>query len=244
MAVLALTDAFCYVDLLDFTGQAEQLQVTGTAQQRPKTTFASGGWTEVQNTLKEWNLNIGAFWSCDSALDVDAQSFDGLGVANRVITTGLVETEGQPVVMMRGMQPSYTWLEGTVGDLAKAKVNAVGSDGGYGVVRGQLAVDYTTVTATGAVGTGLNLGAVGAAQSLYATFHVFGVPGTTITAIVESDDNSGFTTPTTRITLGPYTTAGGRWATPVAGAITDTWWRINITGITGTFVIAAAIAIQ
>lgn len=244
MAVLAITDAFCYVDLLDFTGQAEQLQVTGTAQQRPSTTFASGGWTEVKNTLKSWNLDIGAFWSCDSALDVDAQSFDGLGVPNRVITTGLVETEGSPVVMMRGMQPSYTWLEGTVGDLAKAKVNAVGSDGGYGVVRGQLAVDFTTVSATGAIGTGLNLGAVGAAQRLFATLHIFGVPGTTITGVIQSDDNSGFTTPTTRITFGPHTTAGGYWATPIAGAISDTWFRLNISAITGTFVIACAIAVQ
>lgn len=244
MAVQALTDAFCYVDLLDFTGQAEQLQVMGTAQQRPKTTFASGGWTEVQNTLKEWNLDIGAFWSCDSALDVDAQSFDGLGVANRVITTGMTETEGQPVVMMRGMQPSYTWLEGTVGDLAKAKVNAVGSDGGYGVVRGQLALDYSTVTATGAAGTALNLGAVSASQSLYATLHIFGTPGTTITGIIQSDSDNTWASPTTRITFGPHTTAGGYWATPVAGAITDTWWRLNISAITGTFVIACAIAVQ
>lgn len=244
MAVFALTDAFCYVDLLDFTGQAEQLAVKGSAMQKPSTTFASGGWTEVKNTLKSWDLDIGAFWSCQSALDVDAQSFDGLGVANRVITTGLVETEGEPTLMMRGMQPTYSWLEGTVGDLAKAKVTATGSDGGYGVVRGRLAVGYTSVNATGAAGTGLNLGAVSGAQSLFSTFHVFGTPGTTITAVVESDDNSGFTTPTTRITFGPYTTAGGRWATPVAGAIVDTWWRVNVTAITGTFVIAAAIGIQ
>src|SRR6266545_1939645 len=50
----------------------------------------------------------------------------------------------------------------------------------------QLAKAMGTVSATGALGSGCNLGAVSATQKLYATFHVFGTPGTTITVVIES----------------------------------------------------------
>jgi hypothetical protein len=42
------------------------------------------------------------------------------------------------------------------------------------------------------------------------------------------------------MTFGPITTVGGTWGTRVAGAITDTWWRLRVTAITGTFQIACA----
>ncbi len=244
MGVEALVDAFAYVDLLDFTGSADDLRLMCQAEQREKTNFRSGGWREFANGLKTSTFDSGNFWSSDAATDLDAVSFDGLGVANRVITLGTDETEGEYAYFVRGMQPSYSWLEGNVGDLAKCKVQAVGSDGAEGVVRGRLAKAYGDVSATGATGTAMELGAVGAAQYLYASFHVFGTPGTTITAVVESDADNTFGSATTRITFGPYTTAGGRWATRVAGSITDTWWRVNVTAITGTFTIACAIGIQ
>lgn len=244
MGTAVLTQAFAYVDLVDFTGLSEDLRLACTAEQREWTNFRSGGWREFKNVLKTSALDTGSFWSSDSATDLDAQTFAALGTANTAITAGLDETEDTYAYFMRGMVPSYTWLEGSVGDIAKAKVQAVGSDGATGVVRGKLAKEYGTVSTTGAKGTALNLGAVGAAQRLYATFHIFGTPGTTITAIVESDSDNTFGSPTTRITFGPHTTAGGRWATPVAGSITDTWWRLNVTAITGSFVIAAAIGIQ
>lgn len=244
MGTQALINAYAYVDGLDFTGVAEDLRLACQAEQRQQTNFRSGGWHELKNTLKTSAFDTGSFWSSDSATDLDAVSFAGLGVANRVITIGIDETEDQYAFMMRGMQPSYSWLEGAIGDLAKAKVHAVGSDGATGVVRGKLAKEYGTVSATGAAGTALNLGAVSSTQKLYSTLHIFGTPGTTITGVIESDDASNFPSATTRITFGPLTVAGGNWATPVLGAITDTWWRLRITAITGTFTIAAAIGIQ
>src|SRR6266545_2313541 len=94
------------------------------------------------------------------------------------------------------------------------------------------------------LGSGCNLGAVSATLKLYATFHVFGTPGTTITVVIESAAASNFAGATTRATIGPLTTAGGTWLTPVAGAVTDTWWRLRVTAITGTFTVAGAIGIQ
>ncbi len=236
--------AFGYVDLVDFTGLSEELLVAGTAEQRECTNFRSGGWREYRNVLKTWQFDTRNFWSSDSATDLDPQAFDALGVGGKVITSGMSEVEGDPAFFAQGMIPSYSWLEGSVGDLAKARVQAVSSDGTSGLVRGRLAVEYATFTTTGAKGTALNLGAVGATQKMYATQHLFGTPGSSITMVIESDADNTWASPTTRYTFGAFTTAGGRWATPVSGAITDSWFRANVSAITGTWVMACAIGVQ
>jgi hypothetical protein len=51
-------------------------------------------------------------------------------------------------------------------------MSSMGSNG-VGAVRGQLAKKKGSVAATGPLGSGCNLGAVGAGQYLYASFHVF-----------------------------------------------------------------------
>jgi hypothetical protein len=113
---------------------------------------------------------------------------------------------------------------------------------GVGVVRGGVAKAKGNVSSTGATGSVQQLGDVAANEFLYATLHVFSA-GTTITVQVQSDDNSGFSSPTTRATFSGVTTAGGNWVTRVAGAITDTYWRFNVSAVTGTFSIAGAIGI-
>ena len=60
---------------------------------------------------------------------------------------------------------------------------------------------------------------------------------------IESDDNGSFTSATTRATIGPLTATGGTWVTRVAGAITDDYYRFNVTAITGTFSVGAAFGI-
>lgn len=243
MAVLSLTDAFVYCAGYDFTTDTNNAALAVDAAQLDKTTFGSGGWTELTGGLKSVNFNYSGFWQVDGVSDqaVDNQAFSQLGTADQVYTFGPVETEGQPAYMFRAMKSQYA-LGGAVGELMPFSLAANGTNG-QGVVRGQLAKARGTVAATGALGTGLELGAVGASQYLYATFHVFS-PGTTITVTVESDDNSGFTSATTRATIGPITTSSGTWATRVAGAITDTWWRFNVTGITGSHIVSGAIGIQ
>ena len=110
------------------------------------------------------------------------------------------------------------------------------------MARGKLTLSATNVTTTGAKGTGVLLGAVGATQYLYATVHCL-TAGTTVTIKIQSDDNAGFTSPTDRITLSAITATGGTWVTRLAGSITDTYYRFNVTAVTGTFTLAGAIGI-
>jgi hypothetical protein len=63
--------------------------------------------------------------------------------------------------------------------------------------------------------------------TIYASIHVLSGTGT-LDAVVESDNNSGFTTPTTRITFTQATGITGEWKT-LEGPVTDDYWRLNYT---------------
>jgi hypothetical protein len=241
MAVLSLTDAYLYGAGYDFTTDSNSATLTTDVAQLDKTTFGSGGWTEVTGGLKSSSLAWSGFWQVDGVSDqaVDNQAFSALGTS-QVYTFGPVETEGQPAYLLNAMKSQYT-LGGQVGELMPFSLAANGS-GGYGTVRGQLAKARGTVSATGALGSVVNLGALSASQRLYAAFHIF-TAGTTITVEVQSDNGAGFATPATQGTIGPLTTSGGTWMTPVTVAGTETHFRFNVTAITGTFTVAGAIGI-
>ncbi len=241
MAVIALTNAELYVDSHDFTGDSNEVRLAAEAEALDRTTMRSGGWREFGMGVKTSTLTAAGFaqWGTDTT---DEWTWNNLGATGKVVTIGAAETEGQPAYMLQSMPVAYQF-GGEHGELAPFALNGACSDG-VGVNRGQLAKAMGTVSATGAIGTGLNLGAVSASQYVYSTIHLFGTAGTTITVVVESDDASNFPSATTRITHGAHTTVGGRWGTRVAGSITDTWWRARVTAITGTWTVAVAIGIQ
>lgn len=243
MAVLSLTDAYAYVAGYDFTTDTNNLAMTTDVTPLEKTTFGSGGWTESAGGLKSVNFGYSGFWGVDSGVNgqaPDNQAFPQLGTADQVYTVGPVETEGSPAYMFRAMKSQYT-MGGQVGELLPFSLQANGTNG-LGAVRGQLAKSRGTVAATGPLGSAVNLGAASATQRLYASFHAFSA-GTTITVQVQSDDTSGFATPTTVATIGPLTASGASWSQDL-GPVTDTWFRFNVSAITGSFIVAGAIGIQ
>lgn len=240
MAVTALTNATTYISGYDFTCDSNKAQVEVAVNELDATTFCSNGWKEVAAGLKSVAFNQSGFWQSAASQAVDPQAFPLLGTADEVHTFAASSTEGAVAYMFRAGKFSYK-LGGTHGELAPYDLRSAGTNG-QGVIRGTLAKAKGNVSATGALGTAFQLGAVGASQYLYGTFHVF-TAGTTITVVLESDDNSDFSSATTRATFGPITTSGGSWATRVAGAITDDYYRLRVTAITGTFSVAGAIGI-
>lgn len=237
MATFAFDDATIWVAGYDFTTDLNQITLNISAEELDSTTFGAGGFRSRVGGLRSVDAQLAGFWQSTP----DSEAFTNLGgTTDRVVTVAPDSAETTPAYLFQAKQFTYEAF-GSVGDLTPFTLGAMGSNG-VGVVRGQVAKAKGNVSATGATGSGVNLGAVGASQYLYATLHVF-TAATTLTVIVESDDNGSFTTPTGRGTFGPVTTTGGTWMTRVAGPITDTWWRFNVTGITGTFQIAGAIAI-
>jgi hypothetical protein len=106
----------------------------------------------------------------------------------------------------------------------------ISGDGDGPLVRGTL-MKNATVTTTGN-GTVFQLGAVPAGQKMYAALHVLqGVAGTspTLDLKLQSAALVGFGSPTDRITFTQKTSSGALWGTPVAGSITDQFWRFTWT---------------
>lgn len=239
---IALTDAFIYWGASDLTGETNQVQIDASTTVLDASTFASGGWQEVVAGLKTVDFTASGFMQStsptfDAATAVD-RAFGGLSLVH---TVGVSETEGARCYLFQGRTTHYQ-VFGEHGQLAPFSY-ASKSSNGQGLAGGLLAKARGNVSATGAIGSGVQLGAVGATEYLYGSIHIFSA-GTTVTLVLESDDNSNFTSATTRATIGPLTGAGGAWATRVAGAITDTWYRYRVTAITGTFNLAGAIGVN
>lgn len=135
---------------------------------------------------------------------------------------------------------------GTVGDLHKFTFSGVAANG-YPCIKGQLfkAAGSTTSSTTSSA---VQLGAVSATQRIFIALHVLSVSGSspTLDIKLQSDDNSGFTSATDRITLTQATTAGTAQFTSLAGAVTDNYWRISYTiggSSTPTFSFVVAVGI-
>ncbi len=176
--------------------------------------------------------------------DKDKVLFDRIGTADVPLTICPQDAnEGSRAYFFRTMLASYS-PNGSIGDAMTFTVSAEPTNGE--LVQGVVLLNGTkTVTGNG---TGQQLGAVSAAQQLFAALHVITVAdaGATLTVKVQSDDNSGFTTPTDRITFTGVSAIGSQYATPVDGAITDTYWRVvwTITGGTSpsfTFIVPVGI---
>ena len=100
------------------------------------------------------------------------------------------------------------------------------------------------MSASGDSGTGIQLGAVSATQSVHASLHALTVSGGTLDVTVESDTASGFPSTTTRITFAQITAVGSEFAS-AAGAITDEYWRVDFTvGGGGTFDFVVCVGIK
>lgn len=240
MASLSLTDATTWIGGYDFTTNLNEISLNTSVDDLDATTFGGGGYRARKGGLRTVEATIAGFWESATLDAPDPQVFTNIGVADRVVTMSQASTETSTAYMFQAGKFSYDMF-GEVGALTPFNVSMMGTNP-VGLIRGQVTKAKGNVSATGATGTGVNLGNVGASQYLYATLHVFSA-GTTITVAVQSDDNAGFTTPTSRITFGPITTAGGTWGVRLAGALAETHYRLNVTAITGTFSVAGAIGI-
>lgn len=241
MAIEVLTSSKTYLGPYDFTCQTSKGTLEASTDVKDVTTFCSGGWTEVKGGLRKFESMTEGYWDSAAADAVDPQAFTNLGSAGQVLTVAPVGAEGGPAYLGQVLTSKYTLFD-AVGEVAPFTLAAQGSSQ-YGAVRGGLLLAKTSLTTTGAKGTVMQLGAVGATQFLYVAVHLIGTAGTSITVTVESDNASNFPSATLRATTGSLTAVGGTWITPVAGAITDDWWRVNVTAISGTWLAAVSAGI-
>ncbi len=214
----------------DFSGDFQSMTLQLSRDDLATTVFDDAARTHTAG-LMNFNFNSAGFVQFGTGENETVVNAN-LGVAGKIFTV-LPEnfTEGSIGYSSQGITLGYE-IFGAVGEMAPFGLVGIGS--GVTPFRG-------TVLATGAQtssgnGTARQLGAVGATEFLYSVLHVTAVGGTntpTITVKLYSAAASNMAGKTERIGFTAKTAIGAQWATPVGGAITDEWWRVEWT-ITGT----------
>jgi hypothetical protein len=240
----AALDVTTWLSGYDLTGDSNQTATAIEYDALVDTRFGMRGQSRIAG-LESVNTSVNGYVSF------------GTGEVDDVLTAGL--TGAHPLSQSPdGTEGSVAWfwqartfmyqVGGALGEVLPFSLSAQsGRSNGTrhpGAVRGRvLKTNAATVSATGATGTAYQLGAVPSGRYLYAALHTFAA-GTTVTAVLESAADNTFAGATTRMTFGPITAVGGTWGTRVAGPITDTWYRLRITAVTGTFTLACVAGIK
>lgn len=239
MAERILADQKLWMGGYDFTGIISQMGLSYGAEMVDRSAFGSG-FRRRMGGLKTVAMQHEGFFDGDP---YDAALFANIGVSDVPASIAAEDaSEGSVAFTFRALIGEYT-PEGAVGDAFKFSVSADASQGP--LVRGTLMHDAARTTS--ADGTGQQLGAVAADQSLYGALHVVSAAGTapTLDVTVESDDNAGFTTAVTRLTFAQKAGIGSEWLS-LAGPVTDDWWRVSwaLGGTAPDFTFALILGIQ
>ena len=224
MAVHVLKDAKIWMAEFDMQGVLNSLALNYGADAVENTTFANDSHVYTGG-LKVADYAFEGFMEPSA---VDAGLFGDVGVDGSVVSVApQAAAEGDRAFFFKTVNTKHNPLEGTVGEMAGISLEGSAQD--QKLVRGTLMHDATRTST--ANGNGQQLGAVAAGEKLFGALHVVAASGgsPTLDIIVESDDNGSFTSATTRMTFSQATGLTSEFPTPIAGAITDDYWRIVYT---------------
>lgn len=225
MARFVLLNTRLFAGGVDLTTRNNKVELGVEVEEKDSTSFqpeGTGVWKEVLGGLKSLSLSASGQWEAGDPSKVDDETWADLGAVIPWSACPVGAAEGDLAWVISALRSEYK-LGGAVGDVAPWDAKAGGNGA---LVRGTVAHPPGTARTVTGVGTAVNLGALSASQRLYASLHVLSVAGTTpsVTVRIESDDASGFLSPTTRHTFTAATAVGGQSA-QITGAVTDTWWR-------------------
>lgn len=243
MAVYTNVDISYLVGSIEVAGNAKSATFEASCGVLDTTALSTAGWTTCIAGLKQASFTTELMQDMVAlGLDETLQGYFATADVPQSLSIG--SADGSVTYFGRTLSTQYVPIKGNVGELAMSTFAGKTSTGP--LIRGKRIHPTSVARSSTGNGTGYQLGAVSATQSLYAALHILDHTGTaSMTLKIQSDDNSGFTTPTDRITSFTAATARGYQWGSVAGAITDDYWRCVYT-ITGsgtiTFGVSAGIA--
>lgn len=245
MGKTVLTDVRLFAVGADLSGASSKVEISAEVEAKDTTNYRSGGWKEVIGGIGSAEISAEGQWEAGDPSLVDDASWSQLGGRGPWSVGAVGDAVGDLAYLVHALRSTYS-LGGQAGEVAPWKGDAKSS---WPLVRGVFAHPPGTARTSSGVGTALNLGAVPAGGRLYAALHVLSVAGTgtpTITARVESDDSSGFASPTTQLTFSAATDRGGEMLRTDGTAITDTWWRVawTVSGTSPSFLFVSSLGIR
>lgn len=206
------------------------------------TCFGSTEYREKITGFKTNRFTCDGYWSIGSG-DVDPTLWNNWASATAKVLTVCPQgnTTGKKSFSMKTIQTEYEF-GGVVGEAAKFNIAAEGTSGMF---RGTVIMTGTTATTVGTVATPgpiHTLGATTAGTHVHAVFQLTDIGNADTVAItLLSDDSTAFSSATTRGTFSASSANEAQWLTPIAGAITDTYWRAVAT-VSGSSDILSATA--
>jgi len=225
MSKQVLQNCKLYVDGYDFSGDMNALALDYSAEMQDNTTFGQDTRTR-QGGLKVSTFAHEGYWS-GGVDNVDDILFNKIGLIDVPMTVGPIAGVAGEVGFFMPVTVGVYNPGASIGDMFSFSVE--GESSKDGLIRGTIMLNGT-LSASGN-STARQLGAVSSSQKMFAALHVLSAGGTspTLDVVVQSDSASGFASPSNRFTFSQKTIVSSEWATPVAGSITDDWWRINYT---------------
>lgn len=216
---------------LDLSGNSNSLSFTDPIEEVDTTSFADLV-RRREGTVhdSDFSISIQGDEAAEpratvEALQGDADSFFAWVESNASMA------EGDYGLFVQALQ---TQLERTGEHGAIHMLNISGNGNGHLVIGRVLQED--SALASSGQSTGIQFGSLSAGETMYASMFVLNATAGTLDMVVESDDNSGFTSATTRMTFA-QASAIGAFQQSVAGAVTDDWWRVDYTIATGPFTV-------
>lgn len=235
MAERVFTSGLLYCGALALQAQTREMALVVSSELQDTTAWDDTARNRLGG-LKDVSFSAAGYYA---AAEPDASLFANIAVADTLITVCPGGAVAEVSYFFRALLGEYAPLNNAVGEVAGFTLNA--SAYADALIRGTL-LENGSFTVTGN-GTGRQLGAVSSSQRIYAGLHITAITGDW-TIVLESDDNSGFTSATTRATFSNQTAVGDLF-TSVAGAIADTYWRFRFTeNSAGTITLAASLGIQ
>lgn len=242
MSANVIKDAKLYLGSRNLTADIMAVAVNYSSEILDKTTLGDETRNKVGG-LKGVTCNAEMLFNSATS---EGYMFDRINAAGEPVTIGANSgVAGAVAYLFKAAVASYG-PGASVGELLKLSFDAEASDSD--LVRGNILHVAAGAVASGS-STPQNLGAISSVQQLYATLHAIAASaGDTLDIVIESDTLVGFTSPVTRATFTQIAggVTAGEWLTPVAGPITDTWWRISwtIAGASPSFDFIVTMGIQ
>jgi hypothetical protein len=222
MAKQRLIDLRVLYGAYDLSGLSNEFSVDVKVEDKDATTFTDLARRHL-GSLQMGSYSIAGIEDDTTQPKAILFANQSANVVTSFIERGALAAEGDTGYSFRARQLDYEF-GGAVGDLQPFKV---GGQADSVIFVGQVAAAGTKTTSSNS--TGIQLGAVAAGQKLYAALHlVLANSLTSFDVDIESDDNAGFSSATTRISFTQATGLTSEWK-EVSGAITDDYWRATWT---------------
>jgi hypothetical protein len=221
LSKMILKTARCYVGGFDFSGDLNKVDLAATAEVKDFTNFLSKGKEKVPGSI-DYKLSYSGYVNTG---DSEKNLFENVALEN--VPFALSPSAGLVGDLAYFGKATYVEYRpgGQVGEMFGFDLNAEGQGD---IVRGVILLNGE-LTATGN-SAAINLGAVSAGKQVYAALQVLSVTGTAPSATFKVRSASAADgTFTDRITFPAVSSAGAWWAIPLAGPVTDGFWRIDYT---------------